>query len=303
MFQGTRRREPAWLLEKGLPFKLNGRCSMNSAVLLSTGADGKGGLPSMDRRPEDRAGAGTAPIRQDGIDVAAADAYDPTETKVLLIDSQKLFAEAIVLALSGREFDLLPVTATAAEGVDAALRNCPDLVLIDLQLLDGSGIKAGVQILGRCRKIKIVALTDLRDADILTEAIRSGFHGYLTKDVSLAYFLEAIKIVLDGGAVIPQTLAAAAAGASSPDEQAARLLKEQLTARELAILRLLVEGGNGRAMARELSISPNTVRTHVQNILTKLQVHSRLEAVALAIRHGLVEPADSGRAAAQEPKT
>lgn len=223
--------------------------------------------------------------------------------KVLIIDGQKLFAEAIVLALGGSEFDILPVTTTAAEGVKAALQDCPDLILIDLRLPDGNGIEAGVRILERCRKTRMVALTDLRDADMLSESLRHGFHGYLTKDISLDYFLEAIKLVLDGGIVIPEGLAAAAAGAPSPDEREAQLLKEQLTARELMVLRLLVEGVNGPAMARELSISPNTVRTYIQNILTKFQVHSRLEAVTLAIRLGLVEPPDNGRPVPERPLT
>lgn len=223
--------------------------------------------------------------------------------KVLIIDGQKLFAEAIVLALSGRDFDLLPVAVTGAEGVNSALQDCPDLVLIDVRLPDGNGIAAGVQIMERCRKTRMVALTDLWDADKLSEAIRSGFHGYLTKDVSLEYFLEAIKLVLDGGIVIPDGLAAAAAGGPSLDGQEAQLLKEQLTARELMVLRLLVDGVNGPAMARELSISPNTLRTYIQNILTKLHVHSRLEAVALAIRLGLVELPDNGRSVPDRPPT
>jgi two-component system nitrate/nitrite response regulator NarL len=210
--------------------------------------------------------------------------------KVLIIDGQQLFAEGIVLALSGREFEVLPLATTAAEGIHLALQDCPDLILMDVRLRDGSGIDTGARILERCRKTKVVALTDVKDPEVLSEAIRRGFHGYLTKDSSLDYFLEAIKLVLDGGIVIPEGLAAAAAGATSPDERQAQLLKELLTDRELKVLQLLAQGVSSPTLARELSVSRNTVRTYVHNILTKFQVHSRLEAVALAVRHHLVEP-------------
>ena len=214
---------------------------------------------------------------------------------VLIIDSQTLFAEAMVLALSEREFEVLPVTTTAAEGVKSGSEECPDLILIDPRLPDGNGIKAGAEILERCPSTKMVVLTDIRDAGMLGEAIRTGFRAYLTKDVSLDYFLQVIKLVLDGAIVIPEGLAAEAAGARSPDAQEAQRLKEQLTARELAVLRLLVNGVSGPEVARELSISPNTVRSYIQNILTKLQVHSRLEAVAEAVRYRLVEPPTNNR--------
>lgn len=103
----------------------------------------------------------------------------------------------------------------------------------------------------------------------------------------MAQFVDSIKAAMSGQLVVPHRLAARAAGARSSEERDASLLAEQLTKRERDVLRMLVEGARSEAIAKRMSISPNTVRTHVQNILTKLQVHSRLEAAAFAVRHGL----------------
>jgi two-component system nitrate/nitrite response regulator NarL len=113
------------------------------------------------------------------------------------------------------------------------------------------------------------------------------------KDIPVAKFVDAVLATLGGQAVVPHRLAARAAGARSTTERAVALMADQLTYRELDVLRLLAEGFPGDAIARKLGISRNTVRTHVQNVLTKLQVHSRLEAATLAVRHGIVDPPQS----------
>jgi two-component system, NarL family, nitrate/nitrite response regulator NarL len=100
--------------------------------------------------------------------------------------------------------------------------------------------------------------------------------------------VSSIQAVLNGNVIMPKQLARAAAGDQSPEEQHAAMLVKQLTDRERQVLQLLAEGSSGVQIAARLAISPNTVRTHVQSILTKLQVHSRLEAAAFAVRHGLI---------------
>jgi two-component system, NarL family, nitrate/nitrite response regulator NarL len=213
--------------------------------------------------------------------------------RVLIIDDQKLFAEAIRSALSsnGHGMEVLPVATTAMEGLAAAQANRPDVVLVDMILPDGTGIELGEQILESCPGAVVVAVTALSDARMLREAIKVGFHGYLTKDTSIMRFVESIKSAVNGQVVLPHRLAARAAGQKSVEERDAELLADQLTDRERDVLSLLVKGARSDEIARWLSISPNTVRTHIQNILTKLQVHSRLEAAAFAVRHGLVSVA------------
>ena len=116
-----------------------------------------------------------------------------------------------------------------------------------------------------------------------------GFDGYVTKDAQIDQFKSSIKTVVDGQVVVPRRAARPVAGARSPEEQHAYLLASQLTAREREILALLAEGMDGVEIAKKLSVTKNTVRTHIQNILSKLQVHSRLEAAAFAVRYGLVQ--------------
>ena len=211
--------------------------------------------------------------------------------RVLIVDDHKLFAEAIrsALSMNGHAMDVLPVATSAREGLEAARSARPDVALVDLGLPDESGIELGRKILELCPGAKVLAVTALADTHLLREAVKVGFHGYLTKDIPMARFVDSIVATINGQLVIPQRLAGPAIGAESDEERNARLLTAQLTPQEKTVLGLLVEGRPGPDIARKLTISPNTVRTHIQNILTKLQVHSRLEAAAFAVRYGLVE--------------
>lgn len=176
--------------------------------------------------------------------------------------------------------------ATTGEAAMRAVRgSCPDLVLVDIGLPDRSGLAVGKAILEECPDTKVLALTAVDDPRTVREALRSGFHGYVVKDTPVEKFVQAVETVIGGQIVVPSRLASRVAGARTTEEEAVALLANQLTQRELEVLDLLVEGATGQAIARRLGISSNTVRTHVQSILTKLQVHSRLEAATFAVRH------------------
>ena len=146
----------------------------------------------------------------------------------------------------------------------------------------------GQTIRERFPQVRVVALTALNDARAVQEALRAGFSGYLTKDTAVPQLVSAIQAARDGQIVMPPQLARRATGIVSNEDVEASLLAEQLTRREREILTLLVRGLSGDEIAARLHISPNTVRSHVQNILSKLGVHSRLEAAAFAVRHDLV---------------
>jgi DNA-binding NarL/FixJ family response regulator len=203
-----------------------------------------------------------------------------------------LFAEAIRSSLESLGMEILELTETGRDAVAAAHQQ-PDLVLVDLGLPDMHGIEVGKAILAQCPGATVLAVTSIMDPAIVREVMRAGFHGYLTKDTPLEQFIKSIEAALSGQMVIPQHLASRAAGQRTKEQQETDLLVRQLTARELEILALLAQGKSGGAMAAELSISANTIRSHIQNILTKLQVHSRLEAATFAVKHGIVQVENS----------
>lgn len=180
------------------------------------------------------------------------------------------------------------MATTAEEAVSEVRRAQPDLVLMDIALPDQSGLVAGKRILEEWPRMKILALTALDDRLVAEEALRRGFRGYVTKEVPLTQLLNSIWAVLDDQLVIPHRLGPVGPGTDRDGEAA--LLASQLTPREREVLTLLVEGASRDVIVERLRISPNTVRTHVQSILTKLQVHSRLEAATFAVRHGIVDP-------------
>jgi two-component system nitrate/nitrite response regulator NarL len=213
--------------------------------------------------------------------------------RTLIVDDHTLFAEAVRATLQARGIQVVAVAANGAAALEAVASHRPDLVLMDLGLPDRNGLSVGAEIVEGWPGTKVVALTALDDPRAVKQAMRSGFHGYVMKDIPAAKFVDAVLATLGGQAVVPHRLAARVAGVRSTTERSVALMADQLTYRELDVLRLLAEGLPGDAIARKLGISRNTVRTHVQNVLTKLQVHSRLEAATFAVRHGIVEPPQS----------
>jgi two-component system, NarL family, nitrate/nitrite response regulator NarL len=208
--------------------------------------------------------------------------------RVLIIDDHALFADAIGPTLRRLGFDEIEHTARGDEALDAARQRAPTLALVDLGLPDRNGLSVGQEIMELGRATKVVILTALDDQRTVQRALAAGFDGYLTKDTSMARFASSIQAVLRGEAVFPHR--SRQGRSREGGERDALLLAEQLTPRERDVLRLLVQGASGDSLAGDLGISPNTVRTHVQSILTKLQVHSRLEAATFAVRHGVVHP-------------
>jgi DNA-binding NarL/FixJ family response regulator len=207
--------------------------------------------------------------------------------RILVVDDHKLFAEAVQMALEKHGLEV-EVATNADEALDAVVREAPDVVLLDIGLPDRSGLVLGREILEKHPTAKIVVVTSLEDQRALQEAVRFGFHGFLTKDTKLPQLVRAIRDVAEGQLVVPHRLATRRRNGESEE---VALLASQLTRRELEVLGLLVAGSNSIEIARALTVSPNTVRTHVQSILAKLQVHSRLEAVAFATRHHLLSNA------------
>jgi two-component system, NarL family, nitrate/nitrite response regulator NarL len=164
-------------------------------------------------------------------------------------------------------------------------------VLVDLGLPDVGGIDVGRSILEELPNTKVVAVTAASDSRTVRAVMGAGFHGYVTKDVSLTQFVSSINAALDGETVVPNRAQPAASVPMTDAQRHALLLADQLSPREKELLVLLVDGASSAQIADRLSLSPNTVRTHIQSIMSKLQVHSRLEAATFAVKHGIVKVA------------
>lgn len=211
-----------------------------------------------------------------------------SDVRVLVVDDNVLFAEAIQTALSTKGFhvSIASDVASALARFDDPL--APDVVLVEMCLAGGAGFALGTEILEHHPGSRVIALTRLSDGSAADRALDSGFAAYLTKDAKIDRLADTIWTVASGGTVVPQYLPEASNGDAPPRAGAAALLLAQITPREREILELLSTGSTSREIERTLGISRNTVRTHVQNILAKLGVHSRLQAVAFAVEHGIV---------------
>jgi DNA-binding NarL/FixJ family response regulator len=205
--------------------------------------------------------------------------------RVLIVDDHTLFAEAIRATLENVGMQIVGVARTGREAIRIARREHPDVSLVDVRLPDESGLVVGQAIMTAVPAGKVIAVTAAQDRATAAEAFRLGF-GFMVKDIPLSKFVGYIDAAVHGQSVgSPRP----ARTRRSPVVASEALLVEQLTPREHEVLTLLVQGVSGDTIAQRLGISRNTTRTHIQSILTKLQVHSRLEAAAFAVRSGIVK--------------
>ena len=208
------------------------------------------------------------------------------------MDDQELFRRGLTMLLSV-ESDI-QIVGEAGDGATAAAlaaASSPDIVLMDVRMPKLSGIEAITAVRNAAPDARIVMLTVSDEEADLYEAIKGGASGYLLKDASTDEVAQAVRVVADGQSLISPSMAM-----KLLDEfkQMARTDRSQpatprLTERELEVLRLVAQGLNNREIARQLFISENTVKNHVRNILEKLQLHSRMEAVMYAVREKLLE--------------
>ncbi len=228
-------------------------------------------------------------------DVADVAASAPDAVRVLIADDQALFRRGLRVVL-GPETNI-EVVAEAQDGEDAVAKAAelvPDVVLMDVRLPRVDGIAAARRIRAAVPHTRIVMLTVSDEGDDLYEAIKAGANGYLLKEIPAEEVASAIHAVARGESVISPPMTskllrqfnALARQAAERDSLPAPLL----TTRELEVLKLVARGMSNREVADHLFISGNTVKNHVRNILEKLHLHSRMEAVMYAVREHLLDP-------------
>lgn len=206
-------------------------------------------------------------------------------TGIVLADDHTIFAESLAAVLINAGFSVLAVTRSLLSTRHAIRQYRPEICLLDRYFPDGDGLTSMSDISAICPQVRIIMLTASDDTGMMVQAIGTGAAGYVHKTWGLDALLAAIGRVARGDVVIegPRQTPQRA------DRNDARRLAAYLTARERECLALLVEGLDTGAITRRLGVSTTTVRSHVQALLTKLGVHSRLEAASFAVRHDLVE--------------
>ena len=209
--------------------------------------------------------------------------------RVLVVDDHPLFRDGVVTALADADdVEVVGEAEDVASAIAATADLGPDVVLMDLNLPDGSGIDAVRALAASHPDVRVLVMTMSTDDDAVVAAMRAGARGYVVKGASRRDLVESVRAVASGGAVFSPVVADRLAGyftglAAVPGREAF----PQLTDREREVLELLARGLDNRGIARELCLSDKTVRNHVSNTLAKLDVASRSEAVLRARNAGL----------------
>ncbi len=209
----------------------------------------------------------------------------PQPIRVMLVDDHTMVRRGLATFL--KVFDDLQLVGEAEDG-EAAIRLCaevlPDVILMDMFMPDVDGAAATRAIRKQFPQIQIIALTSFKEGDLVKNTLEAGAIGYLLKDVSADELAEAIRAAHAGRATLsPEAAQALVETTNQPPTPGL-----DLTERELEVLALMVEGLNNTQIAGRLTVSPSTIKSHVSNILSKLGVASRTEAVTLALRNRLI---------------
>ena len=217
---------------------------------------------------------------------------DQERLRVLIDDDHPLFRRGLQMVLDGEpDIEVVGEAGDGHQALDRAQELMPDVVLMDVRMPRRSGIEATREIRDALPHVRIIMLTVSDEEADLYEAIKAGAAGYLLKEVSTDEVPEAIRSVVAGHSRISPSMASKLLNefASWSRRTTPGVAVPTLTERELQVLRLVAQGMANKDIAKELFISENTVKNHVRNILDKLRLHSRMEAVVYAVRENLLE--------------
>jgi DNA-binding NarL/FixJ family response regulator len=200
--------------------------------------------------------------------------------RVLCVDDHPLFREGIVALCSHQEdMELVAIASTGGEALQQFESARPDVTLMDLRLPDMSGIGATKGILAQHPDARILILTTAEGDAEIQRAMAAGARGYLLKSTPLEEFVEVIRQVHRGRKYLPPVVA---------QQLAQNVARDTLSEREIEVLRRVAAGNRNREIGSQLSISEETVKAHLRHILEKLAARDRTQAVAIAIRRGII---------------
>jgi DNA-binding NarL/FixJ family response regulator len=213
------------------------------------------------------------------------------EIRVLLVDDHDLFRTGLRNLLEEQGLDIVGEAANGMDAVRLVRELAPDVVVMDLNMPTMSGVEATRHITSHSPLTRVIVLSiSDQDSDVM-DAIVAGACGYVLKDASIQDVVSGIRSAAVGGSLISPHIAGKVLQklrATSADAHGAANIRAELSDRELEVLKLIANGKDNAQIAKELVISPKTVKNHISNILMKLQIENRIQAAVYAVRSGIV---------------
>src|SRR5215472_7650212 len=223
----------------------------------------------------------------------------------MVVDDHPMWRDAVARDLTEAGYDVVATASDGAQALRVAGAARPDVVVLDLQLPDMSGVEVTSGLRAAHPAVRVLVLSASGEQQDVLDAVKAGAVGYLLKSAARPEFLDAVRRTADGDAVFTpglaalvlgefRRLAAAPAGNTADGRDGQESDAPRLTERETEILRMVATGMSYKQIATRLVLSHRTVQNHVQNTLGKLQLHNRVELVRYAIEHGLTDESEAG---------
>jgi DNA-binding NarL/FixJ family response regulator len=219
----------------------------------------------------------------------ADDALD--DVRVVVVDDHDLFRTGLRNLLEEQGVNVVGEAANGQTAIRLVSELAPDVVIMDLNMPGLTGVETTRHLAGIAPLTRVVVLTISADDDDVMNALMAGACGYLLKDSSIQDLITGIRAAASGESLISPQIAAKVLQrlrSQSTSEDAAATIRAELSDREIEVLKLIANGNDNAQIARELFISPKTVKNHISNILMKLQIDNRIQAAVYAVRSGIV---------------
>jgi DNA-binding NarL/FixJ family response regulator len=213
------------------------------------------------------------------------------ELRVLVVDDHDLFRTGLRNLLEEQGVNVVGEAENGETAIRLAADLAPDVVIMDLNMPGAGGVETTRRLSSLAPLSRVVVLTISADDDDVMNAVMAGACGYLLKDSTIQELIAGIRAASEGESLISPQIAAKVLQrlrAQSKDVDAAETIRAELSDRELQVLKLIANGNDNAQIARELFISPKTVKNHISNILMKLQIENRIQAAVYAVRSGIV---------------
>jgi DNA-binding NarL/FixJ family response regulator len=213
------------------------------------------------------------------------------ELRVLVVDDHDLFRTGLRNLLEEQGVNVVGEAENGESAIRLTSDLAPDVVIMDLNMPGVGGVETTRRLSSLAPLSRVVVLTISADDDDVMNAVMAGACGYLLKDSSIQELIAGIRAASEGESLISPQIAAKVLQrlrAQSKDVDAAKTIRAELSDRELQVLKLIANGKDNAQIARELFISPKTVKNHISNILMKLQIENRIQAAVYAVRSGIV---------------